>query len=97
MKAVLRVSRSEGLLRCRFLGRHALMFVCSVRLRLQLTMCGARFMQGPRGFWWRSGMLRGCDCVDDDQLSAATRARQREGAWRLIGIAWAVVISATLV
>jgi hypothetical protein len=27
-----------------------------------------------------------CDCLDDDQLAAATRAWQREGAGWLIGI-----------
>ena len=37
-------------------------------------------------------MLGRCDRVDDDQLSAATRAWQREGAWRLIGIVGAGVI-----
>ena len=31
-------------------------------------------------------MLRWCDCLADDQLTAAARAWQREGAWRLIGI-----------
>lgn len=32
-------------------------------------------------------MLGRCDCVDDDQLAAATWAWQREGAGRLIGVA----------
>ena len=42
-------------------------------------------------------MLRGCDCVDDDQLSAATRAWQIEGAWRLIGIVAAGVIDILMI
>ena len=37
-------------------------------------------------------MLRWCDCLDDNQLAAAARAWQREGAWRLIGIVGACVI-----
>ena len=42
-------------------------------------------------------MLGGCDCVDDDQLSAAARAWQREGAWRLIGIVGVGVIDVLMI
>lgn len=42
-------------------------------------------------------MLRWCDCLDDDQLSAATWARQCQDTDRLVGIAVAVVIIASLV
>ena len=41
-------------------------------------------------------MLRGREGVDDDQPSAATRARQREDAGRRIVIVEAVAIGATL-
>ena len=37
-------------------------------------------------------MLCWCDCLDDDQLSTATRARQRQDSGRLIRIVDAVVI-----
>lgn len=42
-------------------------------------------------------MLRWCDCLDDDQLSAATWARQCQDTDRLIAIALAAVIIASLV
>jgi len=37
------------------------------------------------------------DCLDDDQLSAATWARQREDTGRLVGIAEAIVIDVIVV
>jgi hypothetical protein len=37
------------------------------------------------------------DCVEDDQLPAATRAWQREGAWRLIGIVGVGVIDVLMI
>jgi hypothetical protein len=36
------------------------------------------------------------DCLDDDQPSAATRARKRECSWRLISIAEVVIFGAIL-
>ena len=42
-------------------------------------------------------MLRWCDCLDDDQLSATTWTRQCQDTDRLIGIAVAVVFIASLV
>lgn len=42
-------------------------------------------------------MLRWCDCLDDDQPPAATRARKRQNAGRLIVIAEAIIIGVTLV
>jgi len=42
-------------------------------------------------------VLRWCDCLDDDQLSTATWTRQCQDTGRLIGIAVAVVIIASLV
>lgn len=47
---------------------------------------------GPRCCWWCSGILRGRDCVGDDQSPAATRARQCQDTGWLIGIVDAVVI-----
>lgn len=52
---------------------------------------------GPRCCWRCSGVLCWCDCLDDDQLSTATWARQRQDSGSLIGIAVAVVIMAALV
>lgn len=50
-------------------------------------------------FWvWRcSGVLCWCDCLDDNQLAAAARAWQREGAWRLIGIVGVGVIDVLMI
>ena len=42
-------------------------------------------------------MLCWLDCVEDDQLPAATRAWQREGAWRLIGIVGVGVIDVLMI
>ena len=42
-------------------------------------------------------MLSWCDCLNDDQLSAATWARQCQDTDRFIAIAVAVVIIASLV
>ena len=42
-------------------------------------------------------MLGGCDCVDDDQLSAATRARQRKGAERFTSIVDAAFIDVLMI
>ena len=47
---------------------------------------------GPLWFWRCSGILCWCDCVDDDQLSAAARAWQREGAERFTSIVDAAFI-----
>ena len=51
--------------------------------------------RGPRRSWRRSRMSFRRDCLDDDQLSAATWARQREDTGRLV--AEAVVIDVILV
>ena len=44
------------------------------------------------GFGGARGVLCWLDCVEDDQLPAATWAWQREGAWRLIGIVGVLMI-----
>jgi len=42
-------------------------------------------------------VLHWCDCLDDDQLSTATRARQGETAGRLNGIAGAAFIDVLMI
>ena len=42
-------------------------------------------------------MLGGCDCVDDDQLSAATRARQGKGTERFTSIVDAAFIDVLMI
>ena len=42
-------------------------------------------------------MLGGCDCVDDDQLSAATRARQGKGTERFASIVDAAFIDVLMI